>query len=148
MASEKTICASNEGEPKATSDPSQNESYTTISTNPGTTTLRTIPVYLRNDNRKIKVNASLDDASTKTTDVAAELGLQGQLQKVNVSVHVEAFETSPVECTIESLHGRAAVTITALTADRVTGELKAIDWKSCAAKWAHLQHLEFPKLGS
>ncbi|XP_065895432.1 uncharacterized protein [Dysidea avara] len=154
VASKKTICAPNEGEPKATSDPSQNESYTTITTNPGTIALRTIPVYLRNGNRKIKVNALLDDASTKTyinSDVAAELGLQGQLQKVNVSVlngHVEAFETSPVECTIESLDGRAAVTITALTADRVTGELKAIDWKSCAAKWAHLQHLEFPKLGS
>ena len=53
-----------------------------------------------------------------------------------------------MECTIESLDGRAAVTITALTADRVTRELKAIDWKSSAAKWAHLQHLEFPKLGS
>ena len=76
----KTICAPNEGEPKATSDPSQNESYTTITTNPGTIALRTIPVYLRNGNRKIKVNALLDDASTKTyinSDVAAELGLQG-----------------------------------------------------------------------
>ena len=36
-----------------------------------------------------KFNALLDDASTKTyinSDVAAELGLQGQLQRVNVSV--------------------------------------------------------------
>jgi len=41
--------------------------------------------------------------------VAAELGLQGRLQKVNVSVlngHVKAFETSPIECTIESLDGK------------------------------------------
>ena len=57
VASEKTICAPNEGEPKATSDPGQNESYTTITTNPGTIALRTIPVYLRNGNRKVKVNA-------------------------------------------------------------------------------------------
>jgi len=43
-------------------------------------------VYLTNGKKKIKVNALLDDASTKTyikLDVAAELGLQGQLQKVN-----------------------------------------------------------------
>ena len=50
---------------------------------------------------------------TKTyinSDVAAELGLHGQLQKVNVSVlngHVETFETSPVECMIESLDGKS-----------------------------------------
>jgi len=40
----------------------------------------TITVYLRN--RTIKVNALLDDANIKTyinSDVAAELGLQGQL---------------------------------------------------------------------
>ena len=38
-------------------------------------------------------------------DVAAELGLQGELQKINVSVlngQVETFETLPVESTIES----------------------------------------------
>ena len=107
VASEKTICTPNEDEPN---DPSQNESYTTITTNSGTIALRTISVYLRNGNRKIKVNMLLDDASTKTyinSDVAAELGLQGQLQQVNVSVHVlngyvEAFETSPMVCTIES----------------------------------------------
>ena len=77
----------------------------------GTIALRTIPVHSKNGTRKIKVNALLDDASTKTyinSDVAAKLGLQGQLQRVNVSVlngRIETFETSPVECTIESLDG-------------------------------------------
>ena len=55
-----------------------------------------------NGTKRIKVNALLDDASTKTyinSDVAAELGLHEQLQKVNVIVHMR----SPVECTIESL---------------------------------------------
>ena len=68
-----------------------------------TIALRTIPVFLRNGQEKVmKVNTLLDDASTKTyinSDVAAELGLQGYLQQVNVSVlngHVETFETSPV----------------------------------------------------
>ena len=43
----------------------------------GTLTLRTIPVYLKNGTKGIKVNALLDDASTKSytnSDVAAELG--------------------------------------------------------------------------
>ena len=81
----------------------------------GTIALRTIPVYLKNGIKKIKVNALLDDASTKTyinSDVAAELGLQGQLKRVNISVlngHIETFETTPwpVECTIESLDGKS-----------------------------------------
>ena len=45
--------------------------------------MRTVPVVLINGNRRLKVNALLDDASTKTyinADVAAELGLQGCVQ--------------------------------------------------------------------
>ncbi|CAC5374177.1 unnamed protein product [Mytilus coruscus] len=64
-------------------------------------TLRTVPVILKNENRT--VNALLYDASTKTyinADVAAELGLQGQVQKVTVNVlndNVETFESIPFE---------------------------------------------------
>ena len=46
-------------------------------------------VLLRNGTRVLKVKALLDDASTKTylnPDVAAELGLQGQTEKVTVNV--------------------------------------------------------------
>ena len=46
--------------------------------------LCTIPVMLRNGDRSLKVNAVLDDGSTKSyinADVAAELGLQGKIQK-------------------------------------------------------------------
>ena len=79
----------------------------------GGVALRIIPVYLKNGKKRLKVNALLDDASTKTylnTDVAAELGLQGQVKKINVSVlngQVETFETLPVECVIERLDGDA-----------------------------------------
>ena len=54
------------------------------------------------------------------SDVAAELGLQGQLQNVNVSVlngHIESFETFPITCMIESLDEKTTVSVTALTAD-------------------------------
>ena len=90
---------------------------------------------------------------TKTyinSDVAAELGLHGQLQKVNVSVlngHVETFETSPVECMIESLNGKSKLRITAFTTERAIGDTKAIDWSMCAREWSHLRQLKFPKLG-
>ena len=59
--------------------------------------LRTVPVFLKNSNRRIKVNALLDEASTKTylnADVAAGLGLQGHPQSVTVNVlngHTETF---------------------------------------------------------
>ena len=49
-------------------------------------------------------------------DAAAELGLQGQPQKVTVSVlngQVETFETSPIECAKQSLDGKSSYHITA-----------------------------------
>jgi hypothetical protein len=41
---------------------------------------------LKNGNRRVKVNALLDDASTKTytnADVAAELGFHGQVKSMS-----------------------------------------------------------------
>ena len=64
--------------------------------------LRTIPVYLSNGSRKKKVDALLDDASTKSynnSDVAAELGLDGQLRRVKVNFfngQIETFQIIPV----------------------------------------------------
>ena len=64
----------------------QNHQTTMMAQNeyrPGFVALRTVPVVLRNGTRTLKVNALLDDSSTKTylnADVAAELGLQGQTE--------------------------------------------------------------------
>ena len=61
-------------------------------------------MYLKNGDCKVKINALLDDAGTKTyvnADVTAELGLQGHPQKVKANVligKVETFETTPVDC--------------------------------------------------
>ena len=46
----------------------------------GNVALRTVTVYLKNGDCTLKINALLDDASTKTyinAEIAAELGLQG-----------------------------------------------------------------------
>ena len=58
------------------------------------------------------MNALLDDASTRSylnSDVAAQLGLQGEYQRVSVNVlngRVEAFETMPVELEVERVAGQ------------------------------------------
>ncbi|XP_062580317.1 uncharacterized protein LOC134242249 [Saccostrea cucullata] len=115
--------------------------------------LRTIPVIVRNGSKTIRVNALLDDASTRTyvnSDVAAELGLHGKLQRVTVGVlndKTESFETMPVEFQIESTDGRIKTKVEALTADKVTGDMCVVNWREYQNKWNHLKGLEFPVLG-
>lgn len=66
-------------------------------------TLRTVLVLLKNGNHRIKVNALLDNASTTNymnTDIAVELDLQVNFQKVTVNVmngQVDTFGTMPME---------------------------------------------------
>ena len=77
-------------------------------------------MYIKSGGRKLKINALLDDASTKTyvnADVAAELGLHGHPQRVNVNVlngQIETFETTPVEFILESLDGNTFNVIASL----------------------------------
>ena len=73
----------------------------------------------------MKVNALLDDASTKAyvnADVAAELGLQGHPQRLNVSAlngAVELLKPLPaINCFAEGLDGRS-YKITAFATTRV-----------------------------
>ena len=139
-------------ESKQVQDQSKSDA-TLLSETQGNVALRTIPVYLTSGKRKLKVNALLDDVSTKTyinADVAAELGLQGHPQRVTVSVlngQVETFETSPIECVLESLDGKSSYKITAFTTKQVTGNMDVVDWNSCAKEWSHLKGLPFPKMG-
>lgn len=106
--------------------------------------LRTIPVIVKNGKKKLKVNALLDDASTRTyinMDVAAELGLQGKLQKVTVGVlndKTETFETMPVEFQLQSVDGRTTTEVEAFTADKVTCDMCVFDWQKHHNKWYHL----------
>ncbi|CAB3998321.1 Hypothetical predicted protein [Paramuricea clavata] len=65
--------------------------------------LRTIPVWLKANGRKVKVNAILDDASNETflnEQVAGVLGLHEPYKTVKVHVlnnEVETFQSMPVE---------------------------------------------------
>ena len=99
------------------------------------------------------VECKLDDASTKkyiNADVAAELGLTGSVQKVQVSVlnnKTESFETMPISFDIESIDGKTRTTISAFTTNRVTGDVHAIDWNMHKHQWRHLQGIKFQSLG-
>ena len=121
---------------------------------PSITGLRTIPVIVSSDTKHIKINALLDDGSTKSyinCDIAAELGIQTVAQKVKVNVlngNTETFETMPVSVKLESLNGQCKVDMSVFTADKVTGNLKAVNWTDYQDKWNHLKQIQFPKLSS
>lgn len=112
--------------------------------------LRTVPVILRNGDRSLKVNALLDEASTKTylnSDVAAELGLHGRTEKVAVNVlngQIETFETKPVSFNLVSIDHKVNMNVTAYTANRVTGDMPVIHWNDYSSKWSYLRKIDFP----
>ena len=115
--------------------------------------LRTVPVILRNGNKVMKVNALLDDGSTKTyinADVADELQLVGESQQVTVNVlngQCETFKTRPVDVQLQSVDGAVDIKVSAFTTNRVTGLMKPVDWNKYRNKWSHLSRINFPKLG-
>ena len=115
--------------------------------------LRTVPVYLSNGNKTVKVNALLDEASTRTyvnEDIAAELGLSGELQIMTVNVlddNQQTLNTMNVEFNLSSLDHRVQRRVSAQTAKRVTGNLQSIDWNAQKWKWNHLRGINFPQLG-
>ena len=113
--------------------------------------LRTVPVTVKNGDRRLTVNALLDDASTKTyinADVAAELDLKGKTEQVTVNVlngQVETFETKPVKFELESLDGNVRMNVSAFTANRVTGTMTVVDWYKYKKQWPHLKSIDFQR---
>ena len=109
-----------------------------------------MPFILINGNRPLRVNALLDDASTKTyvnADVAAELGLQGRTERVKVNVlngQIETFETKPVDVTLQSVAGNVSMKINAYTVNKVTGNMPVVDWNRYKQQWPHLRNIDFP----
>ena len=97
--------------------------------------LRTVPVVVKNGGQRLVLNALLDDASTKTYingDVAAELGLEGTMQKITVNVlngGEDSFQTMPVEFDLQGVDGRTNVRVSAYTTTRVTGNMRPVNWK-------------------
>ncbi len=73
--------------------------------------LRTLPVWLKANGKKVKVNAIMDDASNETflnEEITSLLGVEEPFQKVQVHVlnsAVETFQSMPIKVDIESASG-------------------------------------------
>ena len=115
-----------------------------------TLSLRTVPVWLKANDRKVKVNAPLDDGSNETfinEEVAGVLGLKERYHTVTVNVlnnEVETFQSMPLDVTIESLDGEFSKDIKVKTCPkRVTGNFKVENWKQSKNRWSHLKECDF-----
>ncbi|XP_052820245.1 uncharacterized protein LOC128246077 [Mya arenaria] len=115
--------------------------------------LRTVPVIIKVHEKEIKINALLDDGSTKSyinEDVIAELGISGEKQTVEVNVingKTERFDTMEANFTLLDTSKNFEIEMTVQTTKNVTGRLQAIDWNRNAKKWSHLQGINFPRIG-
>ena len=109
-----------------------------------------MPVILLNKDRSLRVNALLDDASTKTyvnANIAKELGLQGRTEKVNVSVlncHVETLITKSIDVTLQNATGKVRMKLNAYTVNKVTGDMPIVGWNHYKEQWPHLRNINFP----
>ena len=96
--------------------------------------LRTVPVYLASGGKQGKVNALLDEGSSRSysnSDVAAELGLERRPHELTVKVlnaNQEKRNSSIVEFTINSLDGRVHKQASAYATERVTGNMQVLNW--------------------
>ena len=114
--------------------------------------LRTVPVYVTSGKRRLKVNALLDDASSRTYlngDIAAELGLKGTPHEITANVlndNQERLDTTAVEFMISSCDGKLSKLASAYAAERVTGNMQVVDWSKHKHKWMHLKGIKFPQI--
>ena len=112
--------------------------------------LCTVLVILKNGERSLKINALLDDASTKSyinADVAAELGPQGRTEKMTVNVlngQVETFKAKPINAELMSITGNVSTMVSVCTVDRVMGNIPVVEWNKFKQQWYHLRNIEFP----
>ena len=115
--------------------------------------LRTVPVILKNGSKSMRVNALLDDGSTRTyvnEDVEDCLGLEGESVSLNVRLLNDTtaqLRSRSVKFELESCHGRVKKEVAAQPAKRVTGNMRAINWVVEKKKWSHLKGIRFPSLG-
>ena len=114
---------------------------------------RTVPVWLKANGKKVKVNAVLDDASSASymnEEVACALGLSVPYEPVTVQVlneSVETFDSMPVGVILESCDGNVKCSFSAFTCPRqITGKYRVVDWRRHQTRWPHLQVCNFPEV--
>ena len=135
--------------------PTSEEHTHNNNTGGNTISLRTIPVFLENGNpnskRRVKVNALLDDGSTRTyvnSDVSHELGVVGEPNNISVGVlggRSSMVHGEEVNLKLVSFNGKFTHNISAQTTTKVTGSMKAAEWPRSSQNWSHLAGIDFPE---
>ena len=116
--------------------------------------LRTIPVILKNNNKRLLVNCFLDEGSDTTyvnEDVVEELGIQGDKEWITVNVannQQVGFLSMTFPIGLESVDGSVDTIISAKTSGKICGGMKPVDWAKIKTKWYHLQDIPFPTLAN
>ena len=111
----------------------------------GCISLRTVPIIVENGSKRLVINASLDDGSTQTylnADIAAKLGLHGEIRKSQVNVRngtVATFQEAPVEFTLRSMNRQVNAVIEVFIISDVTVDLKTVNWKAINRNWDHFR---------
>ena len=114
--------------------------------------LRPVPVWMKANGRKVKINAILNDASNETflnEEVAGVVGVQELFLKVQVhllSDTVETFQPKLVKIEIESVHGKFSKEINMkMYPQKVTSNYRVVNWTKHQNKWPRLAQCSFPK---
>ena len=114
--------------------------------------MRTVPIIVKNGNKRLHVNCLLDegsDTSYVNEDVIEALGLHGAKTEINVKVANDEtirFMSSTFEIGIESMDGQVDTAITAQSSKKICGEMKPVNWIKIKQNWHHLKQIHFPKL--
>ena len=113
--------------------------------------LRTVPVWVKANGRKTKVNAVLDDASNETfmnEELAGALGLSTSWKAVQVHVlnsSVKTCRSMPLQLEVVSVDGQFSKTVNVQTCPKeVTGNYRVVDWSKFQSDWPHLSQCSFP----
>ena len=109
----------------------------------------TVPVWLKANDCKVKVNAMLDDGSNETfinEEVAGDFGLQENYHPVTINVlnnEVETFQSIPLQKIIESLVEEIRKDIKVYCPKKVTGNYKVESWKQIKDRLFHRKEYDF-----
>ncbi|CAB4002540.1 Hypothetical predicted protein, partial [Paramuricea clavata] len=96
--------------------------------------LRTVPIILKNDKKRLLVNCFLDEGSETTyvnEDVIEQLGLREEKERVTVQVanpQQVTFMSATFEIGIESVDGKVNSVIVPKTSQKICGRMKPTNW--------------------
>ena len=114
-----------------------------------TRSIRTIPIVLKDGNKRMLVNCFLDDGSDTTyinEDIVEELGLQRQKQKITINIangQQVSFDSMTFTIGLESMDRNIDTTIEAKASERICGGMKLVNWVNIQHQWTHLRDILF-----